>query len=131
MVKQYLLDTNVLIAMFKGQHGIQEKMVAVGLQNCFVSEITLAELYAGAYKSMRKDALRQVVFVRNNLGIIPFDCAEVYGKLRSHLETAGNRLDDMDLLIASTALDHGLTLVTNNTRHFSRAIGLEIEDWFE
>ena len=129
MVKQYLLDTNVLIAMFKGQHGVQEKMVAIGLQNCFVSEITLAELYAGAYKSLRKDAIRQVVFVRNNFGILPFDCAEVYGKLRSNLEATGNRLDDMDLLIASTALEHKLTLVTNNTRHFSRVVNLDLEDW--
>ena len=39
------------------------------------------------------------------------------------------RIDDMDILIASTALTHNLVLVTNNEKHFRRVPGLEIENW--
>jgi len=52
-MKQYLLDTNICISMFKNKQGIREKILDVSLTNCFVSEITLAELFYGAAKSGR------------------------------------------------------------------------------
>jgi tRNA(fMet)-specific endonuclease VapC len=36
---------------------------------------------------------------------------------------------DFDLAIAATALAHGLTMVTHNTRHFNRVPGLVLDDW--
>ena len=47
---KYLLDTNVLVAMFRGQYGIREAILKAGFPNCAISEITLAELMTGAYK---------------------------------------------------------------------------------
>jgi predicted nucleic acid-binding protein len=49
--------------------------------------------------------------------------------LKASLEKSGNRLDDFDLTIASCALAHNLTLVTNNLKHFSRIEGLKIANW--
>ena len=51
--------------------------------------------------------------------------AGLYAKLRKK----GTPVDDIDLLIAGIALEHNLTLVTNNTSHFERIEGLEIENW--
>jgi tRNA(fMet)-specific endonuclease VapC len=54
---------------------------------------------------------------------------ETFADLKSRLEMEGKRLDDFDLLIASTALALNYRLVTNNERHFRRIPGLEIENW--
>ncbi len=52
-----------------------------------------------------------------------------YGEIRWQLERTGQRIDNMDLLIAATALHEDLILVTGNTRHFDRIPGLRIENW--
>lgn len=44
-MKQYLLDTNICIYFLKNQYGVAEHIKAVGNKNCFISDITLAELY--------------------------------------------------------------------------------------
>jgi len=59
------------------------------------------------------------------------DCAEVYGRIRSELERQGRPLADADLMIASTAVHHDMTLITGNTRHFARVPGLRLENWLE
>ena len=48
---KYILDTNVCISLLKGKGGVRNKVIEVGMENCYVSEITLAELYYGAAKS--------------------------------------------------------------------------------
>ena len=48
---QYLLDTNICISMFKDKYGVRQRLLDVSLKNCFVSEITIAELFYGAAKS--------------------------------------------------------------------------------
>lgn len=54
---------------------------------------------------------------------------ETFGDLKAKLEKAGKTIDDMDLLIGSTALSHNLILVTNNIKHLEKIEGLEIENW--
>ena len=62
---------------------------------------------------------------------LPFDdrAAAEYGKLRAHLGAIGQLIGPNDLLIAATALANGVTLVTHNTREFSRVPALVLEDW--
>jgi tRNA(fMet)-specific endonuclease VapC len=45
------------------------------------------------------------------------------------LREKGQPIDDIDLLIAGTAMANGLVVVTHNRKHFDRIMGLEIEDW--
>jgi tRNA(fMet)-specific endonuclease VapC len=65
------------------------------------------------------------------LGIVMIDhavldrAAELYAALR----TSGQLIEDADLLIAAIALVYDMTLVTNNTAHFTRIPGLQVEDW--
>jgi tRNA(fMet)-specific endonuclease VapC len=54
---------------------------------------------------------------------------ETFAEIKADLQNQGNVIDDMDLLIAATALTMNYTLVTNNERHFSRIPGLQIENW--
>ena len=65
------------------------------------------------------------------LGIVMIDLAvlDKAAELYADLRRAGQLIEDADLLIAAIALVHELTLVTNNTAHFSRITGLHVEDW--
>jgi predicted nucleic acid-binding protein len=54
---------------------------------------------------------------------------DIFGTMKSSLEQSGSPLDDMDLMIAATALLDNLVLVTNNLKHFQRIDGLKIENW--
>ena len=128
---RYLLDTNVLIAMFKGNVGIQKRIWDIGFDSFFVSELVIAELLVGAYKSGIPDEMTHIQFVKDYFHVVPvtMHILDRYAFLRATLESSGNRLDSMDIMIAATALEHHLTLVSGNTRHFARIPDLNLEDW--
>lgn len=60
-MKKYLLDTNICIFFIKGQYELNKKIEEVGEQNCFISEITVAELKYGIENSKTIEAMRIVV----------------------------------------------------------------------
>lgn len=128
---KYLLDTNVLIAMFKNQHGIREVIIKAGTQQCAVSELTYGELLLGAIKGQNKKHMDEVKFVLATFNMLPVtrEVIELYAHKRAELELQGNRIDSMDLLIACTALKNNLTVVTHNSKHFERVTSLNTIDW--
>jgi tRNA(fMet)-specific endonuclease VapC len=127
----YLLDTNIVIFFFKGKYQIDRKILDIGTSNCFISEITLAELKYGAlHSSQPQKHLAEVEDLLKSIAVLPITAAiDTFAKEKTRLRNAGNLIDDFDLLIGATAIAHDLTLVTNNTKHFDRLDGLEIEDW--
>ena len=97
-----------------------------------ISVMTLMELYYGAYKSEKWSSnLAKMRTIESTFEIIPTgkESAENFGMLKASLEKSGTRLDDFDLAIASCALAHNLTLVTNNVKHFCCIEGLKITNW--
>lgn len=128
----YIIDSDTLISLVRGQHGVQQKMVHIGLSQCKVSEISLAELYVGAYKRNDIKGMGQANYIAQTFEIVRISShLEDYAKLRAGLERQGYKLDSMDLFIAASALAEDLTLVTHNTKHFSRVPGLKLEDWIQ
>lgn len=128
----YLLDTDTIIYSLKGDPNVQENLRQHINDILQISIITLMELYYGAYKSQHVDAnLAKIKTLEQSLDILITgqETAEIFGKMKSRLESGGNRLDDFDLIIASTALTHNLVLVTNNEKHFQRIEGLKLENW--
>ena len=126
----YLLDTNAIIAMFRDLHGMREAILKVGFDKCVVSEITLADLFVGAYKKGYDAHIHEIRFLQELFASVPISNAiEKYAQIRAQLEADGIRLDNFDLLIAATALSEGLTLVTHNTKHFERIPRLNVRDW--
>ena len=91
-----------------------------------------AELYFAA-RTSRAAAhnLRMVEEFCRPLQSLPFDddCAETYGQLRAELQLRGQTIGANDLMIAATAINQKVTLVTHNTREFMRVAGLRLEDW--
>ena len=127
---KYLLDTNAVICMMKRQHGLQQRILEAGLDQCVVSEITLAELYVGLFKGKDERQKREVEAVKRLFPILPITPAiELYAKNRADLELSGNKIDDFDLLIGSTAIKHNLVVVTHNKNHFDRIPNLKTVDW--
>jgi tRNA(fMet)-specific endonuclease VapC len=96
--------------------------------------VVKAELFYGAMKSANpeKTLAKQQRFI-NRFTSLPFDdkAVETYGRIRAQLEKLGTPIGPNDLLIAAIAVANHVTLVTHNTREFSRIEGLEIEDWEE
>ena len=128
----YLLDTCVCIALIKKMPSIIEHIRRVGADECKISEITLAEMYFGAFKSGRKkhfDDVEEIKMLFEQYAIT--DSLKEYGDIRAQLEQAGKKIGDMDMLIAATALHENLIVVTGNTDHFERIPGLKIENWME
>lgn len=130
-MKKYLLDTNICAYFFNGKFNLTVKIDAVGFENCYVSEITIAELKYGIAKSTHKEKnTKALETFQSKIDILPiFPVLDVYAKEKARLKTKGKMLDDFDLLIGTTAIFNNLTLVTKNVSDFDRLIGIVIEDW--
>lgn len=128
----YLLDTDTIIYSLKGNESVLLQLQQHINDPLAISIITLMELHYGAYKSQNVDAnLAKVKALEQFVKVIPVnqECVGIFASIKAKLEAVGTRLDDFDLIIASCALTHNLTLVTNNTKHFGRIHGLTIDNW--
>ncbi len=110
------------------------RLAAVPAAEQATSSITVGELIYGAARRGPQAAVllaRIEGLLLPNLPVLPFDdtAARRYGTLRAELEAAGTPLAEPDLRIASIALTHNLTLVTDNLRHFGRISRLAVESW--
>ncbi|HET7361738.1 MAG TPA: type II toxin-antitoxin system VapC family toxin [Salinimicrobium sp.] len=132
-MKKYLLDTNICVYFLNGRFNLEEKFDHIGIENCFVSEITIAELKYGIARSSKKEKNRKIVNTfQKKFNIIPiFPALDIYAKEKARLKTKGKTVDDFDILIGATAIYNGLIMVTKNKRHFDRLKGITIEDWTE
>ena len=130
-MKKYLLDTNICIFFLKGKFELDKKIAEVGEENCFISEMTVAELKYGVENSKTVDLMRVIVdaFIPK-FAIIPiYNSLEVYAKEKAKLRKQGLLVDDFDILIGSTAIANNMVMVTNNVTHLKRLDNIVIEDW--
>ena len=131
-MKNYILDSDTLIYFLNGKKEVVEKMVAIPQDNLYITRINYAELFYGAYNSKRVDEnLKTITPFLENFAVLEFDkdSSEIFAKTKASLKTNGNIIADMDLMIASIALHHDMTLVSNNTKHFNRVSNLKLENF--
>ena len=130
---RYMLDTNICIYSIKHKpeqvfHRLQEHDP---FEIC-ISSVTYAELVHGVEKSQAVDKNRlALTLLLSNIEILDFDAnaAEAYGKIRADLEKSGTTIGPLDMMIAGHARSLGYTVVTNNTKEFSRIRELKLENW--
>lgn len=130
MTLRYLLDTDWVIHYLHGRQDIVKRVHALSEQGLALSHVSLTELYEGVYFSSNPssnefglhDFLRGVTL----LGIDEEVC-KVFGQQRGRLRKMGKAVGDFDLLIGATGLRYGLTVLSNNRRHFELIEGLTIE----
>lgn len=132
---RYLLDTNICIYIAKRKPAsAASRFARLRPGEVGMSVITYLELVYGAHKSQHaEENLARIELLEQLIPAQPLDraAAAFYGNLRTDLERKGLPIGAYDLLIAAHALSLGLTLVTNNTREFSRITGLRLENWVE
>ena len=127
----HLLDTNICSAHFRRPGGLAHRFIQYG-GGLYVPTVVLGELYAGAYHvSDPSPLLQKIGDLLNDVQVLDFDhaCAQEFGKVRGGLLQQGISVPTADLMIASVALAHNLTLVTHNPADFKSIPGLHIEDW--
>ena len=130
----FLLDTNTLIYFFKGQGNVAERLFAVPPGDVAISSVSLYEIEVGIAKSEQPTKRRrQFDTFLAVVSVLPFDrsAARAAATVRVDLERRGFPIGPLDNLIAGVALAHRATLVTRNTREFSRVPNLAITDWYD
>ncbi len=130
---RFLLDTNVCIRYLQGRLPvIRDAIHARQPQNMVICSVVRAELFYGAMKSQfpEETLLKQRNFI-DRFPTLSFDdnAAIIFGQIRADLHRQGNPIGPYDLQIAAIALANNLTLVTHNSREFSRVNGLSLVDW--
>ncbi|MEA3445368.1 MAG: type II toxin-antitoxin system VapC family toxin [Bacteroidota bacterium] len=128
---KYLLDTNICIHFFRGKFNLIDKFEEITLNNCAISEITLAELVFGAENSLNPEKNHDIIKrFSDKITILPiYDSIFLYGKEKARLRKSGTMISDFDLLIGCTAIEKELIMVTENIREFERISGIMMENW--
>jgi tRNA(fMet)-specific endonuclease VapC len=129
----YLPDTNACISMLRQRNAkLIARWQAAKASDVLLCSVVVYELRHGAERSANPvgEHAKLDVFLAP-FGSLPFDdlCARKCADIRHYLEAHGMVIGPHDLQIAAVAFHHGLTLVTHNTREFSRIPNLKLDDW--
>ena len=132
---KYFLDTNIISYIIKGKYPkIIDHLKKVPAQSIVIPSIVKAELEFGA----RNSGNYEKIIIPYMQFLEPFDIkdfdndsAYFYGQIRQALTEKGTLVGPNDLCIAAIVLANNGTLITHNTKEFSRIEDLRIEDWTE
>jgi len=132
---RYVLDTNAVSALMKGDTRVVGRLQAAMRGDVAVPQPVIAEITYGIDRlprSKRRQALQERFdLVRTELARVAWTDAvsERFGTIKATLERRGTRIEDFDAAIAAHALAEGAVLVTANLDDMARVPGLKIEDW--
>jgi tRNA(fMet)-specific endonuclease VapC len=126
---KHLLDTNIIVALFKNDENVRNQLAASPA--VFVPAIAIGELYYGARHSAHVEKNTQQVreFAQNSTVLAcDISTAEHYGQIKNELKTKGYPLPENDVWIAAIAKQYSLTVVTRD-QHFQQIDTLLLEEW--
>jgi tRNA(fMet)-specific endonuclease VapC len=129
MSGKYLLDTNIVIALFAEDPSVQKHIAKAG--EIFIPVTVIGELFFGAFKSERPKAnsARIENFAASNT-VLPCDIgtSREYGHIKDILLKNGCPIPENDIWIAALAMEHGLTLISRD-EHFKNINVLKRATW--
>ena len=126
---EYLIDSDWVIDCLNGIHRVARRFDELQPYGVGISIVSTAELFDGVYGSMdpeREELVLSEFLSHLEVVRLDEDVCRIFAMERRRLRAAGTPIGDMDLFIGATAIRHGLTLLTNNRRHFERLQGLSI-----
>lgn len=129
MSGKYLLDTNIVIALFKEDTAVIDKLKLAS--EVYHPSIVIGELYYGAYNSTRKDENidRIDAYAGNTIVLSPDEyTSRLYGQIKAGLKSNGTPIPENDIWIAAIAIQYDLILVSRD-RHFNHIKNLSLEAW--
>lgn len=127
-----MIDTDTIIFALRKDKSVLAEFEENKNIPISISMITYAELVFGAKRSQNEQ--KNMIKVNRIRKIYPIEelnegVMEVFADIKAKMLGKGIRIEDMDLLIAATAIYNDLTLVTNNTKHFENIPDLRLENW--
>ena len=127
----YILDSDTWIEYFRHRGGVDKFIAKTPAEQIFASEVSIAELIYGALHSKAVEKhLKEPKEIEETFTVLPLgDWMHDYAEIRQALTSQGIVVGDFDILIAVTARQFGLTIVTHNTKHFSMMPGVKCVDW--
>ncbi len=132
-MNKYLIDSNIIIQYFRKKFDLISKIEEIGIRNCFISEITIAELKYGFELSLLRGFKINPKFLEllDRLQIVPISgCIDFYAKEKARLQNNGTPIhDNFDLLIACSSVTNGMIMVTENYKDFKNIKDIRIENW--
>lgn len=125
-----LLDTDVLVDVLRNRGGARARMAAASPDDLRVSSVAVAELACGA-RLAREPARADLAWrtLLEPIEVVPFDAAAAERHAELRLALRSSPIGERDLMVAATAVAHGLVIVTRNLREFGRVPGLQLEGW--
>lgn len=130
---RYLLDTCVVSDFIKGEPGTTARLKKTAPADIAISSITVMELrYGLVINPQRAQKIEPTISsFLSSVTTLPFHTAEAEqaAQIRAALKSQGQPIGAYDALIAATALQHNLIMITANQREFERVPGLQIENW--
>ena len=129
-----VLDTDILIGFLRNNKEAVSKISELLAKHVilFTTSINTAELYFGAYLSEKtKENLETIEKLIKTINIIPFELnhSKIYGEIRSDLQKKGEIINELDIFIATIAIEKDLPIITRNTKHFDRIMKLTVDTW--
>jgi len=127
-----IFDTSVLISLERGLINVDRLIKGRENDPFGISVITVSELLHGVYRAdSQKRRLKREAFVEKiieTFPVYPFDLAasRIYARLWSTLAKKGIAIGAHDLIIASTAISLGYSVLTHNLRDFKKIKGLKL-----
>lgn len=128
----YLLDTNIVVPFLGGDPSTQQVVTIFAASGISISLISYMEVFQGIFASADPVAARAgfETWLTSGVPVLPFDeiIARRTAQLRADLSQQGRRVRSraLDLIIAATALEHGLTLVTRNKADYHDIPGISL-----
>ncbi len=131
----YVLDTNAVSALMRGNAAVIERLAATTPADVAVPQPVLAEI---AYGIERLTRSKRRVALQARFDLLCSELpradwtdtvSQMYGRVKASLERRGTRIEDFDAAIAAHALAFDATLVTADLGHMTRVPGLRVENW--
>jgi tRNA(fMet)-specific endonuclease VapC len=128
---RFMLDADTVSYAIRGQGQVGKRLLEHQPSELCISSITWAELRFGAEAKRSPKLRRAIQAFAKDVAVVPFDqaAADRFAAVAAVLARRGKPIGSFDTLVAAHALSLGMTVVTNNTKHFGRVPNLSVENW--
>ncbi|QXJ29103.1 type II toxin-antitoxin system VapC family toxin [Saccharolobus shibatae] len=124
------LDSDILIDFLRGKKKAVSYIDIIKNNFRIVTAVVNAfELYYTAYKYNRD--IEKIDEFMQSIEILPFTLTEAKkaAEIKAKLESEGEMIGLKDVLISSIAISNSCDIVTRNVKHFSKILGVKVENW--
>jgi len=131
---KYLLDTNIISALFKNNNNVASKIQAALFSgdSIGIDAMVYYEIYRGLLAVKSSSKIAKFNAFCSAYGVVLLDRLSIFDQaslIYATLKQKGQLIGDADILIAALAMSDNFVLVTDNVVHFNKIPNLRLENW--